>query len=385
MGCTRRPGIRIDRNGRRIIDKEHRGVGIYVRLGPISQEHAEQKLADEIAKVDAELEQRKACRTPRFLDCAARYLDESKNKRSVAATAWHIRLLIPYIGSLDVHQIHDGTLKPFVAERLATGVTATTVNRSLEVVRTILNRAARSYRDDDGRPWLKVLPPLITMLPETPRAPYPITWDEQDQLFSKLPARLGRMALFAVNTGVRESNVCGLEWTWEVAVPEIGRSVFVIPPEAFKTKRAHVVILNDVAWSIVEAQRGLHPIWVFPYRGRRVGDMNNTAWQRARRELGLQCVRVHDLRFTFACRLRAAGVPAEDREVLLGHANHSMAGHYASADIGRLLKQANLVLNRQETRTVLRVANAVGRELWINGPAEVRQQGKRPSLTLVSL
>jgi integrase len=378
------PGIRIDCAGRRIIDKEHRGVGIYVRLGPISQEYVEQRLADEIAKVDAELEQRKACRTPRFLDCAARYLDESKNKRSVAATAWHVRLLIPYIGNLDIHRVHDATLKSFVAERLASGVTATTVNRSLEVVRTVLSRAARSYRDDDGRPWLKTLPPLITMLPETPRAPYPITWDEQDQLFAKLPARLARMALFAVNTGVRESNVCGLEWTWEVPVPEIGRSVFVIPPEAFKTKRAHVVVLNDAAWSIVEAQRGLHPIWVFPYRGRRVGEVNNSGWQRARRELGLQCVRVHDLRFTFACRLRAAGVPAEDREALLGHANHSMAGHYASADIGRLLKQANLVLNREETRTVLRVANAVARELWINGPAEVRQQETRPSLTLVT-
>jgi len=34
-----------------------------------------------------------------------------------------------------------------------------------------------------------------------------------------------------------------------------------------------------------------------------------------------------------------------------------MAGHYASADVGRLVKHANLVLNRQEMRTVLRVAN----------------------------
>src|SRR5437867_6741892 len=67
------------------------------------------------------------------------------------------------------------------------------------------------------------------------------------------------MALFAVNTGLRDSNVCGLQWQWEVAVPEVGRSVFVIPPEAFKTKRPHVVILNDVAWSIIRAQRGLHP------------------------------------------------------------------------------------------------------------------------------
>jgi hypothetical protein len=38
------------------------------------------------------------------------------------------------------------------------------------------------------------------------------------------------MALLGVNTGLRDSNVCGLEWQWEVRVPEVGRSVFVIPP-----------------------------------------------------------------------------------------------------------------------------------------------------------
>ena len=105
-----------------------------------------------------------------------------------------------------------------------------------------------------------------------------------------------------------------------------------------------------------EEYRGVR-IFARPYRGRAVATMNNTAWQRARREAGSQPVRIHDLRATFACRLRAVGVSMEDREVLLGHANHSMAGHYASADIGRLLREANRVLDRQETRTVLRVAN----------------------------
>jgi integrase len=289
---------------------------------------------------------------------------------------------MPYVGALDIHQVHDGTLQPFIADRKASGVTATTINRSLEIVRAILTRAARSYRDERGPPLLEMMPPLITMLPETPQAPYPITWEEQDRLFSRLPARLAQMVLFAVNTGLRESNVCGLEWIWEVPVSEIGRSVFVIPPEAFKSCRAHVVILNDVAWSIIEARRGKHPIYVFAHRGKRVGTMNGTAWQRARREEGLKAVGIHDLRHTFACRLRAAGVSIEDREVLLGHANHSMAGHYASADVGRLLRQANLVLNREETRTVLRVANADS--LWTKGPAEVRQQGKGPRLRLVS-
>ncbi len=210
------------------------------------------------------------------------------------------------------------------------------------------------------------------MLSEKPRWPYPITWQEQDALFRRLPAHLARMALFAVNTGLRDSNVCGLQWQWEVAVPEVGRSVFVIPPEAFKTKRPHVVILNDVACSIIESQRGKHPIWVFPYRGRRIGKMNNNGWQQARHEVGLPLVRVHDLRHSVACRLRAAGVSAEDREALLGHANHSMAGHYASADVGRLLKQANLILNRSGTQTVLRVADGQSRQI-----AGVTQEGRR--------
>ena len=98
MARTRTPGIRIDRNGQRIIDKEHRGVGIYVRLGQTSQESAEHRLADEIAKVGAALEH-DANPRPRFADCAARYLAQSKDKRSVGSTAWHVRLLTSYIAA----------------------------------------------------------------------------------------------------------------------------------------------------------------------------------------------------------------------------------------------------------------------------------------------
>jgi hypothetical protein len=68
-------------------------------------------------------------------------------------------------------------------------------DRSLEVVLTVLNRAARSYHDPDGRPWFEAMPLLITILPENPRSPYPITWQEQDALFRRLPSQLARMAL----------------------------------------------------------------------------------------------------------------------------------------------------------------------------------------------
>jgi hypothetical protein len=50
-------------------------------------------------------------------------------------------------------------------------------------------------------------------------------------------------------------------------------------------------------------------------------------------------------------------VPQEDRNALMGHKSASIPEHYASADIGRLIELSNKVLDRQGTRTLLRVVN----------------------------
>jgi hypothetical protein len=63
------------------------------------------------------------------------------------------------------------------------------------------------------------------------------------------------MALFAVNTGCREQEVCQLRWKWEVPVAELETSVFVIPAEfggrsersGVKNREDRVVALDDVA------------------------------------------------------------------------------------------------------------------------------------------
>jgi integrase len=187
----------------------------------------------------------------------------------------------------------------------------------------------------------------------------------------ELAGHLRNLVLFAVNTGLRDDNVVGLQWVWEQNVSEIGRSVFVVPASHYKTGVAHVVILNDVAWSIVNAQRGRHSVWVFPYTVKRGGQdvtgrlysINNGGFQRARERAGLPQVRVHDLRHTFATRLRLAGVAQEDRNVLMGHGRASMPEHYASADIGRLVDLANRVIDRGGTRTILRTVAGESRRV----------------------
>jgi integrase len=204
------------------------------------------------------------------------------------------------------------------------------------------------------------------------RQPYPITWAEQVKLLEALPPHLQRMVLFAVNTGARDDNICRLQWSWERPVSELGRSVFLIPAEEFKSKRPHVLVLNDVAWRIVEGQRGLHSEFVFVYRRERtrhvefepamawapVDTINNTGFQNARAAAGLARVRVHDLRHTYGQRLRDAAVAEEDRSLLLGHAIDGMAQHYAAATIARLIEAANKVTETRDRTTVLRIVNS---------------------------
>ena len=370
---TRTKGIRLE-GVERIIDKQYRGERIFQRLGTVSQDDAETWLRDRQAEADARrLDELRSGAERLWADGARKYLIECQQRqvRTLELIAYHVRILLPYIGTMAMGDVCNEALEAFKEERTEDGAKNATINRSLEVVRTVMNRAARVWRDN-GKAWLASAP-LIEMLDETQqrRPPYPLTWSQQGQLVPALAQHLQRPVLFALNTGARDDNVCGLQWKWEVPVPELKRSVFVVPAAELKGKRDHVLILNDAAWSIVEACRGQHAEYVFVYRRERVkhldrepamayhrlGTLNNTAWQTARDACGLSKVRVHDLRHTFGQRLRDAGVSEEDRALLLGHAVEGMPQHYATATVARLLEAANKVQHTVDRMTLLRVVN----------------------------
>jgi integrase len=243
-----------------------------------------------------------------------------------------------------------GTLQSFIEARRRDGVRAKTINLGLGVVRHILNVAASEWVDEHGLTWLAAAPKIKLLKPSDGRKPYPLSPEEQEQLFAELPEHLRRMALFKVNTGCRDAEVCGLRWEWEVEVPELETSVFVIPGDRVKNGAERLVVLNSVARSIVERQRGLHPEFVFVYsqirkkgkqpKYRPIETMNNTSWQKARTRAKLPHVRVHDLKHTFGRRLRAAGMSFEDRQDLLGHKSGRMTTHYSAAELSNLIDAA---------------------------------------------
>lgn len=292
-------------------------------------------------------------RPKRTFDMAsAHYLLTHKEKASLETEAYMLVSVMPFIGHLELHQVHDQTLSGYVAARLGNGLAHKTVNLALGVVRRILNLAASAWRDESGMTWLDKAP-TITMLPLVghQRDPSPISWATQRAMLPRLPTHLARMVLFTLNTGVRDNVVCSLRWEWEIQVPELGCSVFEVPRENVKGgQRSRVVVCNSVAQSVIEACRGQHPEFVFVYRRERVrnhdmapamkyrpiGTMNNTAWQRVRSEVGLPDLHVHDLRHTVGMRLRESGVAESTRADLLWHSTRSMTHHYSVAQIMEL-------------------------------------------------
>ncbi len=279
-------------------------------------------------------------------------------------------MLVQMIGTLVLLQVHMGELQDFIAKRKAEGVKTKTLNAALAVVRRILNLAASEWMDEKGMTWLEAAPKIKLFPVKDARSPYPLTQEEQGFLFRELPDHLARMALFKVNTGCREQEVCGLRWDYEVTVLELDTSVFLIPKEHVKNGEERLVVLNRVAKSVVESLRGLHLTHVFVRvpkegRGEPVTQMNNTAWKSARERAaekwaelhgepapdGFRKVRVHDLKHTFGRRLRAAGVSFEDRQDLLGHKSGRITTHYSQAELSNLIAAAEKVCESESRKT----------------------------------
>ncbi len=349
MGRTRTAGL-CRRNGVWHIDKQVRGRRLCESTGTRDLAEAEQYLTRRLEAIrQAVVYGVRPDRT--FRAAATRYLNESQHKRRVADEATHLKQLDPFIGDVPLASVHMGTLRPFVDARRAQGLKTKSINLALGVVRHILNLAASEWLDEHHLTWLATAPKIKLLKVEDARAPYPLSWDEQTRLFGELPPHLARMALFKVNTGCRDQEVCGLQWAWEVAVPELATTVFIIPGRHVKNGEERVVVLNRVARHVIETLRGTHAEYVFTYQGKPVAAMNNTAWQAARRRAGLPQVRVHDLKHTFGRRLRAAGVSFEDRQDLLGHKSGRITTHYSAAELASLIAAAETVCGQESRKS----------------------------------
>ena len=181
------------------IDKKVRGYRIRESTGTSNLTEAERYLARRVEQTrDAAIYGIRPQRT--FRQAATGYLIEVE-KATLSNDVIYLRLLDPFIGDLPLESVHMGSLQPFIEARKKDGVKRRTINAGLRVAHQVLNRAASEWFHDNGMTWLAAVP-KIKLLPETDRRkPYPLSWEEQNRLFSQLPYHLAKMAPFKVSTG----------------------------------------------------------------------------------------------------------------------------------------------------------------------------------------
>jgi integrase len=372
MGHKRMPGLRFV-DGIWHIRKRVRGYGQLCESTQSREyEEAEKYLIRRLDQIRLQLVYGE--RPARFFAEAATKFIEDDVTSGAADNALWLKQAMPFIGGLHLHNVHDETLKPFIAwcrtpkkdslGRQRGANKGNTIGNKLSVVRQVLTLAASRWRDPvTGMTWLSEVPEITDPGDDDKRDPYPLSWKEQALLFPELPAHQQVMALFDVNTGLRSSELCGLRWSWEREVEEMETTMFVIPRSVAKNRQERIVPLNAVARSIIDAQRGRHPEFVFVYQppGKRephpVSRMSNHAWRKAvaraaskyRQTLGRDApegfatLHPHDLRHTFGRRLRAAEVSQETRADLLGHKTGNITTHYSMGELQELVRAVEKV------------------------------------------
>ena len=98
-----------------------------------------------------------------------------------------------------------------------------------------------------------------------------LTLPEAERLLAELPVHLADMAQFSLETGLRRSNVTGLQWSQV----DLVRKVAWIHPDQAKARKAITVPLSDTAVAVLRRQvaKKKRPEYlesVFVYHGRPV-------------------------------------------------------------------------------------------------------------------
>lgn len=196
------------------------------------------------------------------------HIRETQHKVSQASDISRLRWLDQYLNGVELQAIKRDLLDKILTAKKAEGVENSTANRVLEIVRAVLMKACNEWE------WLDRVP-SIRMLPEPTKRVRWLTRNEADRLIAELPSHLADMVRFSLETGLRRSNVTGLQWSQV----DLARRMAWIHPDQAKARKAIPVPLSSVAVAVLRKQIGKHQANVFSFRGNPVHQVNTKAWQ----------------------------------------------------------------------------------------------------------
>jgi integrase len=250
-------------------------------------------------------------------EAVVRWLEETSDKATHQEDKKKLVWLHGYLGDLTLDQITLDVIDRIRSAKLKE-VSKGTCNRYLALVRAILRRSRDEWE------WIDKVP-KVRLFKESNNRERSLTPDQAQRLITELPEHQREVVLFALATGLRQSNVLGLLW----AQVNLDLCHAWIEGWQSKNRRPISVPLNATALAVLKRQVGKHPTRVFTYQGKPLNSANTRAWQAARKRAGIEDFRWHDLRHTWATWQRQAGTPTHELQRLGGWRTGAMVERYA--------------------------------------------------------
>jgi integrase len=233
-------------------------------------------------------------------------------RRNWKSDSYRLNIAAEHFGDTPLRDITPSDIIKFKQERIDVGNEPGTVNRYLALLKRMFNVAIRS--GEVGENPVK----LVKFMSEQNQVMERIlAANEEQRLLAECSARLRPLVVLALHTGMRKSELLNLKWKNVYFIKKI------ILVEHTKSGKARRVPMNDTAGAeltVLKSKNGTER--VFPFKSLR------SAWEGARRRAGLDDLRFHDLRHSFATRLVESGVDPVRVQKLLGHSTLLMTQRY---------------------------------------------------------
>lgn len=260
----------------------------------------------------------------RFNEMAKRYMDSHSSVNNSPSTLrlnpYLIKTINLHLGGKYLHEIKELDIERYKKSRLEAGVKCATVNRELNLIKSILSKA---------KAWgiIKIdLPRIKAFKVDNTRVRY-LEELEARKLIGVCQEPLKSVVLVALNTGLRRGEILSLKWN------DINFTERFITIRETKSKRnRHVQMNQEVFNTLHDIFRHTPGDYVFPgdSPGSHLSESYITHWfGKIVQQAGIQNFHFHDLRHTFASWLVMSGVDLMTVQQLLGHQTYQMTLKYA--------------------------------------------------------
>jgi integrase len=239
-------------------------------------------------------------------------------KRTYKDTVGKLNKIKKFFGDPLANELPPSKIEEYRIRRLAEGVSKSTVNRELAVLKHVFNKGIE-WGECSENPVRRI---KFYSEKENARVRY-LDQIEKTRLLNACSPAVRRLVFFALNSGMRQGEILNLLWK------DIDFRTNIITIRHSKAGKPRYVPINSELINMLKSIPSVSEFVFGTKKGKGHWTLYRKPFEKAVRDSGLTNFRFHDLRHCFASDLVMKGIDLKTVSELLGHASTQMTERYS--------------------------------------------------------